>query len=204
MFLIGLTGGIAAGKSTVAALWETLGGVQIDADELARAVVEPNSLGLELVRERFGDKIISTDGSLNRNALGNIVFNNPAERKALEAILHPLVRKEAQKRLSQLPADSMVIYNVPLLVEASVDLDFDRVVTVEAPVEDQVKRMVSNRGMSEAEATARIRAQATPAQRANRADFILNSNQDLSGLYRDATKLWHEFEREAAAKNGTH
>ena len=203
MFLIGLTGGIAAGKSTVAACWESLGGVQIDADALARAVVEPGTTGLDLVTAHFGRQVLTEDGALDRKALGRIVFADPVERKILEAILHPLVRAEAQRQLAELPQDAMVIYNVPLLVEAGVDLDFAKVVTVEAPVEDQIARMVEHRGMSPAEALDRIQAQATPAQRANRADYILNSNQDLSGLLRDATALWRQFQREAAGKNGT-
>ena len=201
MFLIGLTGGIAAGKSTVAQHWQDLGGFQIDADAIARQVVEPNTPGLQLVAEHFGEQVLNPDGTLDRAALGNIVFANPQARAQLEAILHPLVRAEAQRQVELAPQDSLVIYNVPLLVEAGVDLPFDRVVTVEAPIDEQIKRMVGNRNMNPEDAKARIAAQATPAQRANRADFILNSNQDLNSLLKDAGKLWLQFEREAAAKS---
>lgn len=200
MFLIGLTGGIAAGKSTVAEHWQDLGAVQIDADAIARLVVEPGTQGLKRIQEHFGSKVLNQDGTLNRAALGQIIFSDSQERIQLEAILHPLVKAEAQRQVALQAADAIVVYNVPLLVEAGVDLPFDRVVTVEAPIDEQIKRLVANRHMQPQDAKARIAAQATPAQRANRADFILNSNQDLNLLLKDAGKLWLQFEREAAAK----
>ncbi len=200
MFLIGLTGGIAAGKSTVAEHWQDLGAVQIDADAIARVVVEPGTQGLKRIQEHFGSKVLNQDGTLNRAALGQIIFSDSQERIQLEAILHPLVKAEAQRQVALQAADAIVVYNVPLLVEAGVDLPFDRVVTVEAPIDEQIKRLVANRHMQPQDAKARIAAQATPAQRANRADFILNSNQDLNLLLKDAGKLWLQFEREAAAK----
>jgi dephospho-CoA kinase len=200
MFLIGLTGGIAAGKSTVAECWSDLGGTQIDADFLARKVVKPGSPGLAQVVQRFGAGVLDANGNLNRKILAQIVFEDASARKALEGILHPLVRAEASLELSKLPNDSMVIYNVPLLVEAAVDLPFDRVITVEAPEEDQIARMMQSRNMTQDEALARIKSQATPAQRANRADYILNSNQDLQGLLSDARALWRKLEIEAEQK----
>lgn len=200
MFLIGLTGGIAAGKSTVASHWQSLGGVQIDADEIARQVVAPGTPGLAKVAAQFGSSVLNSDGSLNRAALGALVFNDPDARKKLEGILHPLVKAEAKRLVALQPNEAIVIYNVPLLVEAGVDLDFDRVVTVEAPAEDQVARMLASRGMTAEDALSRIQAQASPAQRANRADYILSSNQPLNLMLKDAGKLWLQFEREAAAK----
>lgn len=200
MFLIGLTGGIAAGKSTVAEHWASLGAVEIDADQLARQVVEAGTPGLLKVTAAFGPEVIDADGNLDRKALGAKVFTHPELRKKLESILHPLIQAETRARLAEQPAGSMVVYNVPLLVEAGVDLPFDRVVTVEAPIDDQIKRLTQNRGMETSEALARIKSQATPAQRANRADYILSSNQDMALLLKDAGKLWLQFEREAAAK----
>ena len=200
MFIIGLTGGIAAGKSTVAECWESLGGVQIDADAIARQVVEPGTPGLAAVAAEFGAQVLTPNGELDRKSLAQIVFSDPEARTKLESILHPLVKQEAKRQLSLQEPSAMVIYNVPLLVEASVDLPFDTVVTVEAPVNDQIDRMVTLRGMTPEQAAARIRAQATPAQRANRADHILNSNQDLRGLIKDAKLLWKTFQRQAAAK----
>lgn len=201
MYLIGLTGGIAAGKSTVADYWQTLGGFQIDADQLAREAVEPGSAAAAKIAEEFGADAITTDGSINRPKLAEIVFADPTAREKLEAIIHPEVRRLMLDRMSKLPADTMVIYNVPLLVEAASDLEFDTVVTVEAPVEKQIERMVKHRGMTSEAAQARIAAQATPAERANRADFIINSNQDLELMLRDARLLWGKLETLAAQKD---
>ena len=200
MFLIGLTGGIAAGKSTVASHWVSLGAVEIDADQVARTVVSPSSQGLASVVAEFGAGVLNQDGTLNRKELAKLVFANSDFRNRLEAILHPLIRTETQRLLAAQQPDAIVVYNVPLLVEANVDLPFDRVVTVEAPIDVQTQRLVTNRGLSAEEARARIASQATPAQRANRADFILNSNQDLHLLLKDAGKLWLQFEREAETK----
>lgn len=199
MYLVGLTGGIASGKSTVASAWVELGGIEIDADQLAREVVEPGTPGLAAVKAAFGDSVIS-NGALDRNALGQLVFANTEKRKQLEAIVHPLVRELAAKKIAELPDDSIVIYNVPLLVEAAVDLDFDKVVTVEAPSEKQVERLVSIRKMNRGDAERRVAAQASPAQRANAADVILNSNQELHLLLKDARRLWQQIEHEAAQR----
>lgn len=196
MYLVGLTGGIASGKSTVASAWVELGGIEIDADQLAREVVEPGTPGLAAIHREFGDSVIA-DGALDRAALGAIVFSKSDKRKLLEAIVHPLVKQLAAKRISELPNDSIVIYNVPLLVEASVDLAFNKVVTVEAPAEKQIERLVSIRKMNRAEAEKRVAAQASPVERANAADVILNSNQDLHLLLKDARKLWQQIEHEA-------
>lgn len=199
MYLVGLTGGIASGKSTVASAWAELGGIEIDADQLAREVVEVGTPGLSAVRKEFGDAVIN-QGQLDRSALGKIVFADSEKRRQLEAIIHPLVKQLAKQKIAQLPQDSIVIYNVPLLVEASVDLDFDKVITVEAPVEKQIERLVSIRKMSREEAMARVAAQANPAQRANAADVILNSNQDLHLLLKDARRVWQQIEHEAAQR----
>ncbi len=200
MYLIGLTGGIAAGKSTVAKRWVQLGAIEIDADQVAREVVEPGTVGLQRIREHFGEAVISTDGSLDRAALGKIVFGNQQQLASLNAIVHPLVKQRTAQLLAQMPTDAIVIYNVPLLVEASVDHDFDTVITVEAPEEEQVKRLVANRGMTESEAKARILTQAKPVERAARADRILSSNQDIHMLMRDADAMWREIEKHAEAK----
>lgn len=199
MYLVGLTGGIASGKSTVASAWAELGGIEIDADQLAREVVEPGTPGLAAVKAAFGDSVIS-NGALDRSALGQLVFANTDKRKQLEAIVHPLVRELAAKKIAELPDDSIVIYNVPLLVEAAVDLDFDKVVTVEAPSEKQIERLVSIRKMNREDAERRVAAQASPAQRANAADVILNSNQELHLLLKDARRLWQQIEHEAAQR----
>ena len=201
MFLIGLTGGIAAGKTTVASHWVSLGAIEIDADKLAREVVEPGTQGLKLISETFGEAVIQADGSLDRQALGEMIFNDAAKRKALEEIIHPLVRQRAQELLAELPEHAIVIYTVPLLVEANVSLPFDVIVSVEAPEADRVKRLVSSRGMSQEHALARIKSQASAIERAAAADYILNSNQPLVSLLADATALWNKFLNMSEAKN---
>ena len=193
MFLIGLTGGIAAGKSTVAGIWTALGAIEIDADVLAREVVQPGTVGLERIKNDFGPTVFTDSGSLDRKTLGEIVFNNASRRKELEGIVHPLVRARAQEILASLPEDSMVIYTVPLLVEANVELPFDVIVSVEAPETERAQRLVSSRGMTLEQALARIKAQASAIDRAARADYILNSNQSLAALSADATKLFEKF-----------
>lgn len=193
MFLIGLTGGIAAGKTTVAAHWVSLGAIEIDADKLAREVVEPNTKGLTQIVEAFSPHVLTSTGDLDRKAIGEIVFNEPARRVALESIVHPLVRERAQEILESLPEKSIVVYTVPLLVEAKVSLPFDVIVSVEAPESDRIQRLVGSRGMTPEEAEARIKAQASPVERAAAADYILNSNQTLTGLLADATATWNKF-----------
>jgi dephospho-CoA kinase len=200
MFLVGLTGGIAAGKSTVAKRWVELGAIEIDADQLAREVVAPGTKGLELIRETFGDQVLNNEGNLNRTALGKLVFEDPDARVKLNSIVHPLVAQKSKQLFESAPEDAIVVYNVPLLVEAGRETEFDFVVTVEAPEDKQIERMVTTRGMTKSEAKARIRAQATPVQRANVADRILSSNQSLELLLKDADALYREIEQLAAKK----
>ena len=200
MFLIGLTGGIAAGKTTVAAHWVSLGGIEIDADKLAREVVQPGTKGLDQIRQVFGEYVFSSDGALNRQKLGEIIFNDPAKRLELEGIVHPLVRQRASELLAELPENAIVIYTIPLLVEANVSLPFDVIVSVEAPEADRVKRLVSSRGMSSEQALARIKSQASAIERAAASDYILNSNQPLPALLSDASALWSKFQMMSQAK----
>ncbi len=193
MYLIGLTGGIAAGKSTVAKRWAEHGALEIDADQVARDVVEPGTVGLGRVVEAFGSDVLTADGELDRKQLARQIFSDAGKRELLNSILHPLIKQRTKQLLSELPAESIVVYNVPLLVEAAVDHPFDLVVTVEAPEEEQLRRLVETRGLTESEARSRITAQAKPIERAARADRILNSNQDINLLLRDADALWREI-----------
>ncbi len=192
MFLIGLTGGIAAGKSTVASLWGSLGATVIDADVLAREALAHGTAGLEAVAAAFPG-VVNDSGDLDRKMLADIVFADETKRKQLERIVHPIVQSEAKRLMTQ-ATSKIVVYVVPLLVEANVDHPFDAVVTVEAPEKDQVARMVRHRGMTEAEAIARIKNQTSPAHRANRANYILNSNQDIELLMRDARLLYESID----------
>lgn len=201
MFLIGLTGGIAAGKTTVAELWVSLGAIEIDADVLAREVVAPGTQGIKEIRKTFGNAVFDESNNLDRKALGEIVFNNPDKRKELESIVHPLVRQRAQEIIESLPEDSIVVYTVPLLVEANVSLPFDVIVSVEAPESDRIQRLISSRGMTKEQAVARIGAQASAIERAAKADYILNSNQPLLGLTSDATAMFRKFILQSEGKN---
>ncbi len=200
MFLVGLTGGIAAGKSVVSATWEDLGAVVVDADVLAREVVEPGSSGLSSLVALFGTAILQADGALDRKKLGELIFSNEVNRKTVESILHPLIKARALAQLAAVPADQIAVYVIPLLVESKSDLPFDFVVTVDAPLEEQVKRLVENRDMTESEAIARIKSQASPAERANVADRVLSSNQSLELLKKDAKVLWNEITRMTSQK----
>ncbi len=195
MYLIGLTGGIAAGKSTVARRWVENGAIEIDADQVARQVVEPGTPGLKAIVEKFGSDLLTESGELDRKALGKLIFSDQDKRELLNSILHPLIKERTRQLLSEMPEQAIVVYNVPLLVEAAVDHTFDLVVTVEAPEEEQIRRLVRNRGLTETDARNRIAAQAKPVERAARADRILNSNQDINLLLRDADALWREIEQ---------
>lgn len=199
MYLVGLTGGIASGKSTVASLWNELGATVIDADLLAREVVEPGTSGLEKLATVFGSRVLNSDGSLNRSALAEIVFEDPEKRLQLESILHPLIQELSRQRISEASTE-IVVYVIPLLAETQSTLPFDLVVTVEAPEQEQVRRMIEDRKMAASDALRRIKAQANPAMRARLADRILNSNQSLDLLKKDATKLYAEIQ--TLASNG--
>lgn len=196
---MGLTGGVAAGKSTVASRWVELGAVEIDADQLARQAIATGTPGFDAVVSTFGSAILDSDSNIDRKALGALVFANSAKREALEAIVHPIVRRLAAERLATFAADDIVIYNVPLLVEASVDLPFDFVATVEAPASEQIKRMIASRGLNAEQAKAIISSQAKPAERANAADVVINSNQPLVLMIKDVDRLFDQFQKELAA-----
>ena len=199
MFLVGLTGGIASGKSTVAAMLGKFDNEIIDADEIAREVVMPGTVGLSKVGAEFGPQILEEDGSLSRAKLAKLVFEDPKKRLTLEGILHPLIRARTLERISQSKSE-IVIYIVPLLVEAKVDYPFDLVVTIEAGSENQIKRLVKNRGMGTEDATARIAAQATEPERVARADVRIDGALSLTDLETTVSKLWNQIQSLAEAK----
>jgi len=199
VFLIGLTGGIASGKSTVAKLLASYGAETIDADQVARDVVLPGSVGLQAVVNEFGAEVLSDSGELDRDLLGQIVFKEPEKRKALEQILHPLIKKRTTELLAA-SKSSVVVYAVPLLVEANVDYPFDMILTVEAGVENQVERIVRSRGLSEADAQRRIDAQASTAERSERADFVIDSSGTHAQLEQQIATLWPKIEQAAEKK----
>lgn len=195
MFLIGLTGGIASGKSVVGKRLAELGAVHIDADLLARQVVEPGTPALALIAEQFGAGVIAADGSLDRPALGAIVFADADRREALNAITHPAVWQTAKELIAAAEADdphSIVVYDVPLLVEAAEGrpMSFDSIVVVQADLGTRIQRMVELRGMSGEEATRRLDAQATDAQRLAIADVVIDNNGTLERTLEQADQLW--------------
>lgn len=190
MLNVGLTGGIAAGKSAVARMLVDRGAVLIDADAIARAVVAPGTPGLEAVVAAFGPGILGPDGSLDRPALGALVFADAAAREELNSIVHPLVRAEAARLRAAAPADAVIVQDIPLLVETGQGKDFDVVLVVAAPLAERLRRMVQDRGMAEADALARIAAQATDEQRAALADAVINNSGTLEQLHQRVNEIW--------------
>ena len=186
---MGLTGGIGAGKSTVAALLEERGAVVTSADEVARDVVSPGSDGLAAVVAEFGDGILAPDGSLDRSALGRLVFSDDLRRARLEEILLPLIAAEAWARMDTIPAGQVVVYDVPLLVEGQMQDMFDLVIVVEADLELRLKRL-SERGMNRDEALARIAVQATDEERRGVADVIVSNSGAIEDLSAEVDRLW--------------
>jgi len=186
---VGLTGGIGAGKSTVAALLEERGAVVTRADEVARDVVSPGSDGLAAVVAEFGDGILAPDGSLDRSALGRLVFSDDLRRARLEEILLPLIAAEAWARMDTVPAGQVVVYDVPLLVEGQMQDMFDLVIVVEADLELRLERL-SERGMNRDEALARIAVQATDEERRGVADVIVSNSGAMEDLSAEVDRLW--------------
>jgi dephospho-CoA kinase len=189
---VGLTGGVGAGKSTVAALLAELGAVVIDADALAREVVEPGTPGLAAVAERFGAGILTADGALDRPALARLVFADDRARADLNAIVHPLVGKRSAEIMAGLPDDTVVVYDVPLLVENDLAGGFDTVVVVEAETDTRVRRLVQ-RGLAEEDARARIAAQASDEQRRAVADEIVRNDGSTAELATAVRGLWRRL-----------
>jgi len=178
LHVFGLTGGIGSGKSRVAALLRDRGVPVVDADELAREVVAPGSVGLGQLRAAFGSEILALDGSLDRKRLGALVFADPELRKRLNAITHPLVRRLAQERFAELENQGVVLagYDVPLLFEVGLDTAFRPVVVVNASQATQLERVVRRDGLSEDAVRARILAQQPLDEKKKRADFVLEND----------------------------
>jgi dephospho-CoA kinase len=198
MKLIGLTGGIASGKSTVAKRFVERGAVLVDADALAREVVEPGTPGLAEIERVFGPSVLSPDGSLNRPALGAIIFADADKREQLNAITHPAIWKRGLELFADAEArdpDVVVVYDVPLLAEAAEDrpMKFDLIVVVEAALETRVDRMVNLRGMSRAEAEGRLGAQASDDDRRKLADVLIDANGTLEHTLEQVDSLWAEL-----------
>lgn len=186
---VGLTGGVASGKSTVAGMLRELGVVVVDADQLAREVVEPGTEGLAAVVAAFGDAVLADDGTLDRPALGAVVFADPDARRRLEEILHPLIRARGATLEEEAGPDALVVHDIPLLVETGQQGRFDAVVVVDVPVEEQVRRMVADRGWSEEDARARIAAQATREERLAAATVVVDNTGTRDDLRRRVAEV---------------
>jgi dephospho-CoA kinase len=187
---VGLTGGIGAGKSEVARLLAGHGAVVVDADELAREAVAPGTPGLAAVVAEFGPEVLAADGSLDRAALGEIVFSDPRRRAALEKIVHPYVGRRSSQLMAAAPADAVVVYDVPLLVENRLQDAYDVVVVVDAPDELRLRRLVELRGMPEADARERMAAQASRQARLAVADHVVANDGDFDALRAQVDRIW--------------
>ncbi|MCS5719460.1 dephospho-CoA kinase [Herbiconiux sp. CPCC 205763] len=200
MYVIGLTGGIAAGKSTVARRFAEHGAVVLDADQLAREAVEPGTPGLAAIRDRFGDSVIAADGTLDRPALGAVVFGDEQARLDLNGITHPEVARLLKQRLEATRAvdpDAVVVYDVPLMVESGGRRGglFEHVVVVESPAEMRISRLVELRGMSRDEAERRIRSQATDEERRAIADTVIDSSGTLDQTLEQVDAAWESVQK---------
>jgi len=192
MLRVGLTGGIGSGKSTVAQRFRELGAVIIDADQLAREVVAVGSSGLAAIRERFGDAVMAADGSLDRGALGEVVFGDEQARKDLEAITHPLIGERTRSLVEAAAPSTIVVHDVPLLAELHLSAAYHLTVVVGAGKDVRMARLTGGRGFTEADARARIAAQAGDRQRWEAADAWLDNNGTVDGLLAQVDALWQD------------
>ena len=192
VLMVGLTGGIGAGKSAVAARLAAHGAIVIDADQLARDAVAPGSAGLADVVAEFGPQLLAADGSLDRAALSRLVFGDEDARRRLEAIIHPRVRGRTAELVAAAPADAVVVNDVPLLIEAGLAQAYHLVIVVLAAEATRVLRLVHDRGMSRDEAYARIRAQAGDEQRRAVADVLITNDGSLDELHAQVDVAWRD------------
>jgi dephospho-CoA kinase len=200
MILVGLTGGVATGKSTVAKMFKQCGAVVIDADKLAREVVKPGKPAWQAIIKTFGRSILKSDRTIDRHALGAIVFGNRAKLRQLERIVHPRVAQE-QARLTRRAArknpKAVVVYDVPLLFEAGVDRRVDKIIVVTADQETQIARLRKRNGLSRAEAIRRIKSQMSLDKKARLADIVLNGTKSRSLLKKEVRRCFQRFHQPA-------
>ncbi|MGW1254314.1 dephospho-CoA kinase [Streptomyces sp. NPDC002513] len=197
MLKVGLTGGIGAGKSEVSRLLVECGAVLVDADRIAREVVEPGTPGLAAVVEAFGEDVLTPDGSLDRPGLGSLVFSDPEKLAVLNAIVHPLVGARSRELESAAPEDAVVVHDVPLLTENGLAPLYDVVVVVDASPGTQLDRLVRLRGMTEEDARARMAAQASREKRLETADIVIDNDVPLEELRRRVRDVWADLVRRA-------
>jgi dephospho-CoA kinase len=203
VLLVALTGNIASGKSTLAHRLASLGALVIDADVLAREVVEPGSPALDEIRERWGSAVFHADGSLDRQALGRIVFADEREREALNAIVHPRVEARRSVMLDEARArgELLVVSDIPLLFEAGLEKRFDVVVLVDAPRDVRRERLMARRGLSAVDAERMIAAQLPSESKRARADYVIENAGSVEELIARADELWSELLRRASGSS---
>ncbi|MEU8363971.1 dephospho-CoA kinase [Nonomuraea sp. NPDC048882] len=198
MLKIGLTGGIGSGKSEVSKRLSAKGAMVIDADKIAREVVEPGTPGLARVVATFGEEVLRPDGSLDRERLGSVVFADSERLAALNAIVHPLVGERVAQLQQEADNDTIMVYDVPLLVENNLAPMYDVIIVVDAPDELRIRRLAEYRGMPEADAKARIAAQASREDRLAAADIVIPNDGPLEELDDRVEDVWAELVRRAA------
>lgn len=193
--MIGLTGGIASGKSVIARHLASHGAVHIDADELARQVVEPGEPALADIQREFGSDVIDAGGRLDRNALADVIFSDPERRAALNAIVHPAVKRRARELMTAAEAAdprAIIVYDVPLLIEAKIDAEhaFDIIVVAHANTRTRMDRLIELRGLSREEAMHRLNSQVTDTERLAIADLVIDTNGTIDETLEQADALW--------------
>jgi dephospho-CoA kinase len=200
LLLVGLTGGIGSGKSTVARMLERRGAVVFDADVLSRDAVAPGTVAHRRVVDRFGPRILTPDGEIDRAALAEIVFSDPAARRDLEAIVHPEVRRMFEEGCEPYRGtDEIVVLSAPLLVETGMDAELQTLVVVSTTEDTQVERLIRDRAMSEQAVRSRIRAQSSLEAKAEAADFIIDNEGSLEDLERQVDRVWEALLARAEA-----
>ena len=192
MLIVALTGGIGSGKTTVGDIFSELGAVVIDSDQLARAVLERGTKGFDLVLSKFGDSILR-NGELDRSLLATLVFNDSQKRSELESIIHPLIRQSFTEVISNLPRESIVINQIPLLFESKGAYKFDHIITISAPEELRIERL-KNRGLGFSDIKKRIEAQANDLERESISNSIIRNDKDESHLRDQVESIWLELE----------
>lgn len=193
---VGLTGNIASGKSTVSRLLAEKGATILDADVQARQAVEPGTPGLEAIRDRFGDAVLNADGTLNREALRQRVFRDPASRDALNQIVHPAVRAMRDRELSAARArgDRLIVSDIPLLFETGLEHEFDAIIFVDAPDSVRLERLIAHRSLPEADARAMMSAQWPAAEKRVRSTCVVNNDGSVKQLAERVDELWQELQ----------
>jgi len=193
MLVVGLTGGVGAGKSTVSDLLADHGAVIVDADAIAHAVVEPGTSGFQQILDAFGDEVLYYDGMLDRKALAALVFRDDAARKQLESIIHPLVRQQSDLMTALADDDAIVVHDVPLLAETARLEAYDVIVVVDAPEDVRIARLLQSRGWDVSTAQSRINAQASREDRLAIADEVIVNTGDVGELKDQVDQLWERL-----------